>query len=416
MEKQKCPEIRFDGFKCDWEQTTLGNFTIFRRGSFPQPYGNKEWYGGKNSMPFVQVVDVRKDLKLVQDTKQKISLKAQSYSVFVPKGRVIVTLQGTIGRVAITQYDSFVDRTILIFEGFTQNTDSLFWAYTIQNKFDLEKKTAPGGTIKTITKNALSSFEVLLPLTEEQIQIGEFFKNLDQSIALYKKKLAQTQNFKKEMLEKMFPKQGSNRPEIRLKGFSGDWNLKILGDVSDIKTGPFGSTLHADDYVKNGTPIITTEHFKSGELPIKKCNIPQVSRDDLDRLKSYILQTDDIVFSRVGSVDINALVTDSQKGWLFSGRVLRVRSNEDVSSQYLHYELSTHRVRKDVITRAVGQTMPSINTEILKNTSIYLPLDINEQIAVGRYFKKIDETSVLLEQQLQTLKNLKQALLAKMFV
>ena len=106
------PEIRFEGFTEDWEQRKLSDCAGFRRGSFPQPYGNKDWYDGEGAMPFVQVADVSNDMKLVNDTKQKISKLAQPMSVFAEEGSVLVTLQGSIGRVAITQYGAFVDRTV----------------------------------------------------------------------------------------------------------------------------------------------------------------------------------------------------------------------------------------------------------------------------------------------------------------
>ena len=200
----KVPELRFAGFADDWEDRKLGDHAKYRRGSFPQPYGNKEWYDGEGAMPFVQVVDVTNKLTLVENTKQKISKLAQSKSVFVPKGKVVVTLQGSIGRVAITQYDSFVDRTLLIFEDYEKETDERFWAYTIQKKFEIEKLKAPGGTIKTITKEALSSFDVHLPKFEEQQKIGSFFKQLDDTIALHQRKLDLLKEQKKGFLQKMF--------------------------------------------------------------------------------------------------------------------------------------------------------------------------------------------------------------------
>ncbi|EMQ2589283.1 restriction endonuclease subunit S [Listeria monocytogenes] len=198
------PKRRFAGFTDDWEQRKLGDHAKYRRGSFPQPYGNKEWYDGEGAMPFVQVVDVTSKLTLVENTKQKISKLAQPKSVFVPKGKVIVTLQGSIGRVAITQYDSFVDRTLLIFDDYEKETDERFWAYTIQKKFEIEKLKAPGGTIKTITKEALSSFDVHLPQFEEQQKIGILFKQLDDTIALHQRKLQKLQNIKKAYLNEMF--------------------------------------------------------------------------------------------------------------------------------------------------------------------------------------------------------------------
>ena len=168
-----------------------------------------------------------------------------------------------------------------------------------------------------------------------------------------------------------------------------------MGDISDIKTGPFGSTLHADDYVSDGIPIITTEHFKTGALPTDKCGLPQVSENDFNRLSAYILDEGDIVFSRVGSVDINALITPFQRNWLFSGRVLRVRPQGENSSQFLHTLLETESVRNDIRTRAVGQTMPSINTEILKITSLLLPASIIEQEQLGEYFRNLDRLITL---------------------
>ena len=171
-----------------WEQRKLEEVAIYRRGSFPQPYGNKEWYGGNEAMPFVQVVDVSDNLKLVRNTKQKISKKAQPKSIFVSKGSVLVTLQGSIGRVAITQYDCFVDRTLLIFEEFSMEIEKTFWAYVIQQTFDVEKQKAPGGTIKTITIKALNSFKVFIPSYEEQKQIGKFLDQLDNLITLHQRK------------------------------------------------------------------------------------------------------------------------------------------------------------------------------------------------------------------------------------
>ena len=58
----------------------------------------------------------------------------------------------------------------------------------------------------------------------------------------------------------------TKEPEIRFAGFTGAWEQRELGEISEIKTGPFGSSLHASDYVADGVPIITTEHFKFGSI------------------------------------------------------------------------------------------------------------------------------------------------------
>ena len=198
------PEIRFDGFTDAWEQRKLGEAAEYRRGSFPQPYGNKDWYDGEGAMPFVQVADVTDEMDLVADTKQKISKLAQPMSVYADKNSVLVTLQGSIGRVAITQYGAFVDRTVLIFEKYKIEIDYIFWAYIIKQKFIEEARKAPGGTIKTITKEALSDFDLMLPDYKEQIKIGQYFSTLDHLITLHQRKCEKLQNIKKFILQNMF--------------------------------------------------------------------------------------------------------------------------------------------------------------------------------------------------------------------
>ena len=197
-----------------------------------------------------------------------------------------------------------------------------------------------------------------------------------------------------------------NVPNLRFKEFQGEWEKTTIGEIATIKNGPFGSVLHAEDYVDEGMPIVTTEHFKSGNLPLSKNGIPQVSEDDYCRLKGYMLETDDIVFSRVGSVDINAHVEHVQQGWLFSGRVLRVRPIKSVNSLCLHYVLSTESVKRDIRNRAVGQTMPSINTPILSNTGIYMSQSEAEQKKIANFLSIIDEriaTQSKIIDKLQTL-------------
>ena len=197
---------------------------------------------------------------------------------------------------------------------------------------------------------------------------------------------------------------------MRFPEFSGEWKCTTIGNIGDIKNGPFGSVLHAEDYVENGIPIVTTEHFKTGLMPSDKFGIPQVSNEDYIRLKGYRLETNDIVFSRVGSVDINAHVGIEQNGWLFSGRVLRVRPKYDIDSLFLHYALSTEAVKRDIRNRAVGQTMPSINTPILSSTTIQLPKDLFEQKEVAHFLRLLDERIITQNKIIEDLKKLKSAI------
>ncbi|MCH4606580.1 restriction endonuclease subunit S [Helicobacter pylori] len=189
---------RLKGFNQAWQKVRLGTYK-YRRGSFPQPYGNPQWYSD-NGMPFVQVYDVGENFKLTQRTKQKISKIAQPMSVFVPKNSVIITLQGTIGRVALTQYDCYCDRTILIFDNHTlSDVNKYFFVLSLFTKFEEEKRKADGSIIKTITKQTLKDFEIPLPPLNEQIAIAGILSALDKEIASLKNKKRQFENIKKAL-------------------------------------------------------------------------------------------------------------------------------------------------------------------------------------------------------------------------
>lgn len=154
------------------EYKTIGEVATYRRGSFPQPYTNSSFYGGDGAMPFVQVADIEDNgFKLKEKTKQTISKIAQPKSIYVPKGTVICSIQGTIGRVAITQFDSYIDRTIAIFESFKIEINKRFFAYCIELKFGIEKQFARGSTLKTITKEEFTKFRIPVPPLEVQCEI-----------------------------------------------------------------------------------------------------------------------------------------------------------------------------------------------------------------------------------------------------
>lgn len=193
---------------------------------------------------------------------------------------------------------------------------------------------------------------------------------------------------------------GNNRMTVKNETLPKGWREVRLNNVASVKTGPFGTQLHQRDYVQsNGTPIVTVEHLS--ERGLIHNNLPLVSHQDKQRLRQYLIQEGDIVFSRVGSVDRSALVSKDEDGWLFSGRLLRVRPKKcDVYSSYLNYFFHTRKFRHHMKSIAVGGTMPSINTSILSNVMIHLP-SMEEQKAIASLLEKwdtaIEKTEVLIE-------------------
>ena len=187
-----------------------------------------------------------------------------------------------------------------------------------------------------------------------------------------------------------------------------DWLIRSISAIASVKTGPFGSALHERDYVDHGTPIVTVEHLS--EYGIRHEDLPRVSDTDRLRLKGYLLRARDIVFSRVGSVDRNSLVSENEDGWLFSGRLLRVRisSEHNTSARYLSYHLHSESFKKRVQSVAVGQTMASLNTQILRAVQVVLP-PLPEQRAIAKVLSDVDELIGSLEALIAKKRAIKQA-------
>lgn len=184
------------------------------------------------------------------------------------------------------------------------------------------------------------------------------------------------------------------------------WIVSTIRSIADVKTGPFGSALHAEDYVQDGTPIITVEHL--GETGLTRQNLPKVSEEDRHRLSAYSMQEGDIVFSRVGSVDRNAYVTASENGWLFSGRILRIRAkSEELSTQYLGYYFKSEDAKERIRNVAVGQTLASLNTKLMNAFKVVLPT-VEEQKNIAALLSNMDTLISTLEKQITKEKAIKQ--------
>lgn len=194
-----------------------------------------------------------------------------------------------------------------------------------------------------------------------------------------------------------------------------EFNTFKISDIADVQTGPFGSQLHKEDYVAVGTPIITVEHL--GENKIIHSNLPKVKREDWQRLSKYVLKENDIVFSRVGSVDRCALVSEKENNWLFSGRCLRVRVKDTtkVAPKYLSYYFSSKKFKSYIRSIAVGATMPSINTKILSEIKIKLP-DIFSQRKISKLLYQLDSKIWCNEQLIKKLEQIAQTLFKRWFI
>ena len=187
----------------------------------------------------------------------------------------------------------------------------------------------------------------------------------------------------------------------------------VLMDIAHIQTGPFGSQLKNEQYITGGTPVVTVEHIK--DFRIIDFSYPSVTEEDRQRLSKYLLEEGDIIFTRVGSVDLSAYVKAHQSGWMFSSRMLRVRPNGKVCGRYLSYYFQQKRFKEHILSIAVGATMPSINTKILEDLPINL-LPLPEQKAIAGVLSSLDDKIDLLHRQNKTLEAMAETMFRQWFI
>jgi type I restriction enzyme, S subunit len=264
-----------------------------------------------------------------------------------------------------------------------------------------------GSALQEIAIATLRSFQVAVPeSSSEQRAIAAALSDVDALLGGLDQLIAKKRDLKQAAMQQLLT------GLTRLPSFHGKWQPNLLGDIADVKTGPFGSSLHESDYVEDGTPIITVEHL--GEFGVEHVNLPMVSDADRRRLRSYSLAAGDIVFSRVGSVDRNALIRPAEEGWLFSGRLLRVRPDKQiVYAPFLSYQFHSEPFKALVRSVAVGQTMASLNTRILSGVCVTLP-PLPEQSAIATVLSDMDAELSALEARRDKTRALKQAMMQEL--
>lgn len=180
------------------------------------------------------------------------------------------------------------------------------------------------------------------------------------------------------------------------------WTRTTLGDVvkrggGSIQTGPFGSQLHAADYVPVGVPSIMPVNI--GDNRIIRDGIACISHEDAQRLSKHIVRKRDIIYSRRGDLERRALVRDSEDGWLCGTGCLKVRlGNGVVVPEFASYYLGHPQIRSWIVRHSVGITMPNLNTSIMEGVPFLLS-PVDEQRAIAGALGALDNKT---EQNRQT--------------
>ncbi|MFW1923033.1 MULTISPECIES: restriction endonuclease subunit S [Acinetobacter] len=406
MEKQKCPELRFSQYKNDWYETTLGDVVDIVGGGTPDTNVSEFWNG---DIDWYSPTEIGENVYANGSTKKitALGLKNSSAKILPAKKTVLFSSRAGIGDMAILDKPAATNQG---FQSFVANNIDVYFLYSMGvkiKKFALSK--ASGSTFLEISRNQLAQMEFLAPSIDsnEQTQIGNFFQNLDQSIALHQKKLAQTQNLKKAMLEKMFPKAGSKQPEIRLKGFSGEWQLDAIGNVLQEVFRP----INLDNETKYRLVTVKRRNGGIAERAVLKGKDILVKSQFEVKAGDYVISKRQVVHGATG------LVPHELDGSIVSNEYLVGQSTDKLNIEFFALLSTLPEMYKKFFLSSYGVDIEKLFFDVndWKKREILLP-SLAEQIQISVFFKQLDETLALQQQQLQTLKNLKQAFLEKMFV
>ncbi|EHD2267434.1 restriction endonuclease subunit S [Vibrio cholerae] len=384
-----------------------------------------------NGIPCLRVVDIVGGVIKTDNLIRTSASISESYRRTVLKsGDLVIPLRGKVGEIGYIDNDlagANLTRGVALIS-VRPDFSSKYVKHYLSSKACADRFLASmnGSALQEITISTLRQFKVSLPSLPEQTAIANALSDVDALIQELEKLIAKKQAIKTATMQQLLTgrtrlPQFAHHPDGRKKGYKPselgeipeDWEVMSIGTIADVKTGPFGSALHEKDYVQSGTPIITVEHL--GEMGITYQNLPLVSESDKARLRAYKLSEGDIVFSRVGSIDRNALVKGNEDGWLFSGRLLRIKlkSQKNIPS-YLSFYFHTLPFKRRVVEVAVGQTMPSLNTTILKNLLVVLPELKLEQAAISEFLSHIDEEIQAIEQRLNKTRQIKQGMMQEL--
>ena len=390
-------------------RATLGAISAFiTKGATPTTYGFQWESSGvtflRSECVSERGLDLRQSMYISEAANQALR-RSQ-----VSDGDLLVTITGNVGRVVrlagvgVANINQHIARVRVKDPRF----ESAFVYHYLSQRVVREhyETIVTGQAFPQISLVQVRDTEVIGPSTEAQRAIARALDDSDELIAALERLIAKKQAIKQGMMHQLLT------GKTRLPGFTDSWSVSTVGDVADVKTGPFGSALHERDYVPNGTPIITVEHL--GERSVEGAGAPMVSETDRRRLRAYSLAEGDIVFSRVGSIDRSAMVSSNEAGWLFSGRLLRVRLQSSVADpQFMSAQFHSGKFTEAVRAVAVGQTMRSLNTAILNGVSVVIP-PLDEQKAIGVVVKDLDHELDVLESNLEKARGVKRGMMQEL--
>lgn len=381
------PQIRFKGFTDAWEQRKLGDVANYRNGKAHEQSISEN---GKYVVVNSKFVSTNGEVRKFSCEQIEPLLKNEIVFVLsdVPNGRALARtfLIPQDGKYTLNQRIAGItpnEEMDCYFLNLTMNRNRYFLRFD-----DGVKQT-------NLSVNDVMGFSTYYPLYEEQQLCGQFFQKIDNLITLHQRKYNQVVNFKKAMLEKMFPQDGKDIPEIRFKGNTDAWEQRKVADMFKITRG----------YVL-AAPL--TSEQKSDEMPYPVYSSQTKDQGLMGYYKDYLYE-DAITWTTDGA---NAGTVNYRAGKFYCTNVCGVLLADKVIPNQMIAE-ALNNVAKGHVSY-VGN--PKLMNNVMAEIEISLPSSAEERDRIAEFFSEVDNLITLHQRRLQQLKNIKKALLEKMFV
>ena len=384
-EYKNVPKIRFKGFTDDWEQRKLGDVSFFKQGS--QVDLDKQYSDlNENRVRFIRIVDYTQNTDDIRYIDKELS-----NNIINEKDVVIVRYGATAGFVGhgITG--------VLANNMFTVNPENdvakdYLYIYLKQDKIYKKLNNSNGSSaMPALNFGTVKDVEIAYPLVAEQDKIGELFKNLDNLITLHQRKCDALMNVKKSLLEKMFPKNSSNIPEIRFKGFTDVWEQRKFENIYNYE--------RPDKYIVN-----STEYLEFGSTPVLTANKAFILGYTTENNK-YVNSKESIIFDDFTMdtkfVDFPYMVKSS------AIKILTLKDEKKDNIRFNFELLSNHRFNM------LGHARHYIS--VVQPEEVFTT-NKQEQDKIGELFTNLDNLITLHQRKLEKLNNIKKSMLDKMFV
>lgn len=389
MENKRVPEIRFRQFNEDWEEHKLGEVSERIRGN-----------DGRMDLPTLTIsagsgwLDQRERFSgNIAGKEQKNYTLLSKNELSYNKGNSKLAQYGVVFKLE-TYQEALVPRVYHSFKT-TKDADPDYIEYMFASKIpdrELGKLVTSGARMDgllNINYDDFMSIKISIPKLEEQIEISKLLKSLDQYIALHQQELDTLKQTKQGFLQKMFPKKGMSVPEIRFPGFSGDWKDYKISEVGDISAG---GDLDKSKLIENGEfPVLANALTNDGVVGYYneyKTVAPAVTitgRGDVGKAKAR------------------------HKNFTATVRLLVLKPYDNFNVNFLESAINNTRIWNE------STGVPQLTAPQLGSYRLFSPT-FEEQIKIGAFFQRLDDTIALHEQELKTLKQTKKAFLQKMFV